>query len=175
LDVARDNFQGEISYSAGPWENVPWNRVSFDVVGETLYYTGESLSDYIYKIKKLQSYDRPVHIKEFGSSTYSTYTRGNSMRMTSFWVAMYGKKEGADKYIGRRPMEGHVALYNEDTQAEHVRFYLNIFNRMALEGCFLYEFEAREPKNPQEFGIVDVPLKRRKKAFYMYKSYQRPM
>jgi hypothetical protein len=152
LDITRENFHGDISYSAGAWENVPWDTLDFDVIGETLYFSKEPLSDYVNKISTLQGYGKPVHVKEFGTSTY----------------------EGANIFIGRRTLRippWAYRMYDENAQAEYVKTYLDIFNETSIDGCFLYEFEAREPRNLLEFGIVDMPLKRRKKAFYMYKSY----
>jgi hypothetical protein len=91
-------------------------------------------------------FGKPVHITEFGCATY----------------------EGAFQLGGAayRSSGG----YDEDAQAVGIRRYLEVINQCGVDGCFLHQFRGGGTYVSSRFSIVEDA--HRKKAFYVYKSYQ---
>jgi hypothetical protein len=145
--VSRKEFEGKLSYSAGSWEPVEWNRIGVDIVGSNEYFwPGGDLEA---KIVSLKNLGKPVYVTEFGSCTF----------------------KGACQWGGAGVLHDDNTLYDEDEQAKCIERYLRIFNRAKPNGCFLWEYKAN---NARHFGIVTPGAEvSRKKSVYMYKSYQR--
>ncbi|MEM4246100.1 MAG: hypothetical protein QW390_02265, partial [Candidatus Bathyarchaeia archaeon] len=149
ITVSRANFNGKITYAAGLWEPVEWRRHDFDIIGSNEYFwpNRDSIKD---KINRLKRFNKPVYITEFGSCTY----------------------EGACKWGGAGSFHDTKHPYDEDEQVNCIEKYLKIFNGK-VHGCFLWIYRENEPRY---FGIVTSSLggvNKRKKGFYMYKSYRR--
>jgi len=88
----------------------------------------------------------PRALFEWGSSTYG----------------------GASNYGGAGGLNVGQGSYNEDEQANYIEGYCELLNKVRIDGCFLHTFTETEPK---AMGILN--FKKRKKGFYMYKSYER--
>jgi len=154
LYIARKHFRGMVSYAAGNWEGVDWRQLDVDFICENeykdWYHTNVWLRN---RIGTLKRYGKPVHVTEFGTSTF----------------------EGADQYGGGGWLE--AGTYSEEAQASYIRDYLEFFNQLGIDGCCLFEFTQNTDYNPPiDMGIMKFIDERhfiRKKAFYMYKSYQR--
>jgi hypothetical protein len=65
--IARQNFQGPVTYAAAFWERVDWSR--FDLVGVNLYRFGGNEATYADQVRALAG-SKPVVITEFGCCTY---------------------------------------------------------------------------------------------------------
>jgi hypothetical protein len=150
ISASREEFHGKLSYSAGFWEPVDWNQIGADIVGSNEYFWPER-DNINEKIVSLEKHGKPVYITEFGSSTF----------------------KGACQWGGGGFFHYNGAPYDEDTQANCIENYLKIFNQTKPDGCFLWEYREQDA---QFMGIVTPPeigSSKRKKSFYMYKSYQR--
>jgi hypothetical protein len=158
ISVSRKNFGGKISYAAGNyWEKIPYDSLDFDVICSNEYVYSGKFEDVEIGLKGLKTYGKPVYQTEFGSCTYEG---------ACFWGGAGG---------------WHSGPYSEETQTSCIEEYLEIINRVKIDGCFLWDFY--EPVQPwrseeQSFGLVSMPRSSqsqklaRKKAFYMYKSYR---
>jgi len=150
VSAAKRSFSGRISYSAGFWEPVDWGQLDVDIIGSNEYFWPKRDSIYE-KIAALKSFGKPVYITEFGSSTFKS-------------ACQWGG--GGFFHYNGEP-------YDEDAQASCIQNYLKIFDPTRPDGCFLWEYKENDA---QFMGIVTPPetgTSKRKKGFYMYKSYQR--
>jgi hypothetical protein len=67
--VARQNFRGELIYSAGRFENVDWSLL--DYVGLTYYYTHHPTREgHAQEIGSYRRWGKPIVISEYGSPAY---------------------------------------------------------------------------------------------------------
>lgn len=162
-NIARENFNGKISYAQGPWENIEWSSLDIDVRDSNEYtYAGMSFGEYESRIKMFIPGSKPFHITEFGAVTFS----------------------GAGKHGGSGWL--YDGVYDEESQAQYIQGYLDVFNKVRPEAIFLFcwnEPTHNGRKLTQTFGIVreeneqhtwsptiEIPM-RKKKSFHMYKSY----
>jgi hypothetical protein len=60
--------------------------------------------------------------------------------------------------------------YDENDQADYVRRYCDMLNRARISGCFYTQYNEDYDKG---YGLYNPVTRKRKKGFYMYKSYQR--
>ena len=67
--AARTHFNGTITYSAGPWEEVDWQL--FDIVGMDYYMDKLNKKEYVSKLRSFRQYGKPVVITEFGCCCYT--------------------------------------------------------------------------------------------------------
>ncbi|SDJ97441.1 Glycosyl hydrolase family 53 [Actinopolyspora mzabensis] len=74
--VARDHFGGEITYSAGPFEEVDWSL--FDYIGLTYYYFYHPTREgYVQELDAYRRWNKPIVIAEYGTFTYKdAHTKG---------------------------------------------------------------------------------------------------
>jgi beta-glucosidase/6-phospho-beta-glucosidase/beta-galactosidase len=156
VKISSNHSEGPISYAAGFWEvdAVPWER--FDVIGVNAYVQpkdNQTEDAVVSKLKGLKGYSKPVHVTEFGCCSYT----------------------GAAECGGGGAYSD--GPYDEDEQANYYRRYLDLINRVKVDGCFTWIFSEvyawDEGKSVRGFSIINNITESRKKAFYVYKSYQR--
>jgi len=146
-------FRGPITYAAGNWENVEWNRIGFDLVSMNLYLNAKNY-DYLRRlIKQLLEVGKPVWATEFGQCTY----------------------EGAFQYPGAAQNNLTTQPYNQTEQAEAIKATLDFFDGKEIKACFLWKYKAYKDDDRRNYGILryqgkDRPMTR-KLGFYLYKSY----
>ena len=157
--VSRKSFGGPISYASGFWEAdaVPWEH--FDVIGVNAYvqtkdnWTENVVASTLRGLKT--TYSKPVYVTEFGCCSYT----------------------GATKYGGAGAYSD--GPYDETEQGNYYRRYLDMINRVIVDGCFNWIFSevySRDTsKSARGFSIVNNLTKSRKKSFYVYKSYRREL
>jgi hypothetical protein len=170
--AARQNFKGDVTYSAGHWEKINWDL--FDIVSVNYYRNKFNASRYRDYIKKFVNTGKRTAITEFGCCSY-----------------IGADQKGAWGYsvIDRSsPVPKLNAPYerDENVQAKYITDLLKIFSEENVFAAFVFNFivpNAPYNKVPiydldmANFGIVKVlPGKNtgtdepyiweRKKAFY---------
>jgi len=150
LPVIRSNYGYPIAYNAEPneFDLVPWGDPLFESIGWNAYLQpqfGKDESFFTEKFSQLEMFGKPVIVSEFGSSTYAG--------------ALTEDFEGQP--------------YDEDEQARNIERYCDMVNSgntsgTLVSGAFLYIYNEEWDEG---WGLYNG-LKR-KKGFYMYKSYQR--
>lgn len=162
IQVCKENYGYPISYSSTmyeTWDNaVPWYDRAFESIGVDAYLqevTGNTENWYMDLFSKLRTHGKPIYSTEWGSMAYT----------------------GAGKYGGMalHPKYWSGKTYDEDEQAKNIERHLKLYNVAKIDGCFYATFN--DPANimgPESifYGLLDH-RRRRKKGFYMYKSYQR--
>ncbi|MEI1419887.1 hypothetical protein EFK13_01015 [Bacillus cabrialesii] len=68
VETVRPVFGGQLTYSAGVWEEVDWSI--FDIVGVDYYRHAETDEEYIAGLERYRREDLPIAIMEVGSCTY---------------------------------------------------------------------------------------------------------
>ncbi|MDF3820883.1 hypothetical protein P3G55_13285 [Leptospira sp. 96542] len=149
-DVSRSFFSGPITYSAGVWEDVDWNK--FDYIGVNLYRDRDNEFSYVSDLKNLQSIGKPVIITEFGCCTFEGAERLGG----GGWLVVDHSK------IPPEIKEGYKR--NEKVQAEHLAELLDLYYKENIHGCFIFDFlesgNVYNPENPKfdldmaSYGIV---------------------
>jgi hypothetical protein len=154
IDTCKANYGHEIAYASIASESsdglVPWEDPIFESVGVDAYVqpaTGWT-EDWIYRLlQSLKRFGRPVHSMETGCMTFSGAGQNGGNQQLNAW---------ADQ------------PYDEDEQANYIGRYCELLNRARIDGYFYTEYNDNFDKG---YGLYNG--KRRKKGFYVYKSYQR--
>jgi len=156
--TCRENYGYKISYAAISYletDIVPWEDPAFESVGvdaileEGLGSTEDWVLDLLSHLKK---YHKPIQSMEAGCMTFT----------------------GAGKVAGTAPLQTNSGIqelvYDEDEQANWIKRYCDLLNRARIDGYFYTQYN-----DPfffdKGFGLYNDF--KRKKGFYMYKSYQR--
>ena len=147
--VARSVFDGPLTYSAGPWEDVDWTP--FDVVGLDVYAPLVDEAAYLEYLNGFHSYGKPVIATEFGTTTHEGAE-----------LAFGGDANIIDWSTNPPSLIGDP-VRSEATQANDIERKLAVFKSASLDGAFVFTF--MEPhylhtENPlhdldmASFGIV---------------------
>jgi len=144
----------KISYAAIMYaeiDAVPWSDPVFESVGidadimPALGVTDERIFSQLSELKR--KFGKPVIVPDFACMTYT----------------------GADQYDGAVLWKSwESGPYDEDAQAKFIKSSCDVYNRAKIEGCFYYQYNEDFDKSA---GLCN--RMKRKKGFYMYKSYQR--
>jgi len=155
IAVCEANYGYEISYAAIAWaevDTVPWSHRSFESIGVDAYVQPEVgwTEDWIRNLlTSLKTYRKPVISTEAGCMSFS----------------------GADTRAGSNLLNTWAErAYDEDVQAQYIHRYCELLNRTRIDGYFYTQFND-SPYFDKGYGLYNG--KKRKKGFYMYKSYQR--
>ncbi|WP_166346260.1 abortive infection protein [Phytoactinopolyspora limicola] len=149
--VARAGFDGAITYSAGMWERVNWER--FDMVGLDYYRLPYNHATYATNLRKHHRHGKPIVITEFGCGSY----RGAEEKGPS----------GHEIIDHDSPVPhitgGHVR--DEQVQADQLAELLDIYEAEGVHGAFVFEFiepsyphsaDARYDLDMAGYGLVKV-------------------
>lgn len=150
-DVARSEFRGQITYSAGLWERVAWDR--FDLIGLDYYRLRYNHRRYARNLRRFHRFGKPVVIAEFGSGSY----RGAAQKGPASHDIIDGS--------GAVPRINGDYVRDEQVQADQLTELLDIYDDARVDGAFVFEFI--EPYNPHTadprfdadmagYGIVKV-------------------
>lgn len=127
VDTARDRFGGEITYAAGTWETVSWNR--FDAVGLNHYRDATNHHRYATTLRLAHRHGKPVLVTEFGCCSYpGADTRGAEGDTILDWHHPEGPV-----IIGHHPRD-------ETVQARYLGQLLDIFTATGVSGAFVFEY-----------------------------------
>jgi len=150
LPVIRKIYRYPVAYNAGPNEIdlVPWNDPLFESVCWNAYlkpaYRESTEKSLLDKFSQLKRFRKPIIASEFGCATWT------------------GAGQASDTTLFQSQ------AYDEDEQADSIDRHCMMFNDARIDGAFLYIHNEEWDKG---FGLYNG--KKRKKGFYMYKSYQR--
>lgn len=149
--VARDAFDGPLTYGSGEWEGVDWTP--FDIVGVDLYLHAGNREGYAEQLRSYEQFGKPVVITEFGCCAYEgADDAGGSGYAIIDWSADPPRLSG--DYVR-----------SEETQAETIGGLLDLYAAEGIHGAFVYTFvEPNQTYSPDpqfdldmaSFGIVKV-------------------
>jgi len=155
LTVCEENYGYTLSYAAiaypeadiVPWEDPAFESVGLDVILEPWDYSTESW--FLDLLSSLKKFSKPVESMEAGCMTFT----------------------GAGRIAGTAPLHTpETQNYDEDEQANWIKRYCDFLNRARIDGYFYTQYNDAWDKS---FGLYNPNTHKRKKGFYMYKSYQR--
>ncbi len=126
----RENFRGDVIYSAGTWEPVDWTL--FDAVGVDYYRDTQSEEQYIAGIKEYMKYGKPVWVMEVGCCAFEG---ASALGGAGFTVCQGVDENGNGIYIG-----GSVPKRSEKEQADYDEKQIRLLNDSGIEGMFIFEF-----------------------------------
>ncbi len=151
VTVAREHFQGDVTYAAGSWEILDWRP--FDLVGVNLYRDASNQAGYLRDLRALRRHGRPVVITEFGCCAHEgADAKGASGDGIVDWRAATPRVKGAQ-------------VRSEQVQADYLAALIETYAAEDVHGAFVFEFaEPSYPHSPDprhdldmaSFGIVKV-------------------
>jgi hypothetical protein len=153
MQVCRDNYGREVAYAASSAEMnlVPWADPIFESVNVDLYVSetyGLSESLVLSILSGLKRFGKPVNSTEWGCPTFT-----GAGPISSAWSVEYAKQQP----------------YDEDEQANYIQQYCETLNSATVNGSFYTLYN--DDFFPRGYGLYNGM--KRKKGFYIYKSYQR--
>jgi hypothetical protein len=153
ISTCKKNYGQKIAYAAAIWEIdlVPWDDPVFESVSSDAYLCdacGWNTDWIVRHLQELKTYRKPVNSSEWGCDTFS----------------------GAARIAAFSPVYREQNPYDENDQADYVRRYCDMLNRARISGCFYTQYNENYDKG---YGLYNPVTRKRKKAFYMYKSYER--
>lgn len=121
VDAVRAIFDGQLTYSSGPWERIDWEP--FDIVGVDLYRDASNRATYVDELRRYLGHGKPVFVTEFGCCTF----------------------DGAADRGGEGFMEildGDVSdlVRDEAEQATEIGELLDVYAAEGVHGAFVYDF-----------------------------------
>ena len=149
IQVCDKNYGYQIAYRAIATEAdlVPWSDPVFESVGVDAYIQegiGWTETWILDLLSRLKMYRKPVCSIEAGCFAI----------------------KGAGQIAGQAPLSQNPL--DEDEQANYIDRYCKMLNRAGIDGYFYTVYNENWDKG---YGLYNG--KKRKKGFYMYKSYQR--
>jgi len=154
IKVCKQNYGYELSYSAmagGEIDLVPWENTIFESVGVDAYVMpviGWDEGRIVDLLSRLKIYRKPVCSMEAGCVTF----------------------KGSAYYGGVVPRDVSSRPYDEEEQAGYIKRYCDMLNRAGIDGYFYTQYNDN-PYFQNGYGLYNS--NKRKKGFYMYKSYER--
>jgi hypothetical protein len=126
--TARGIFNGAISYSAAPFEDVDWQL--FDFIGIMYQYipVARSAEEHLADLGRYRRWDKPILIAEFGTATYA----GAEQKAFFFWDIADRSTAVPTILDGYTRDEGAQAAY-------HLKMF-DIFEQAGARGVAVSEF-----------------------------------
>jgi hypothetical protein len=135
--VARGIFNGKLSYSAAPFEDVDWRP--FDYIGLMYQYLPayRTREEHLAGIERYRRWDKPILISEFGTATY----QGAEQKAFFFWDIVDRAKDVPTI------LDGYVR--DESAQAAYHRTMFEIFEEAGVDGVAVSELI--HPTHPHSY------------------------
>jgi len=119
-NIARERFNGKVTYCAAMWENVKWENYDFDYVCVNEYISRKNEETSKKHLLELKKYRKPLVVSEFGCCTYEgAFEYGGGA------TSMYFKLEKKPKY-------------SQQEQVRAIKESFKIFKEVGVSGCFYY-------------------------------------
>lgn len=150
-EAARSRFGGQITYSAGLWERVNWER--FDLIGLDYYRLRHNHRRYAWNLRRFHRHGKPIAITEFGSGSYHGAAQKGP---TSHDII---------DNSGPTPRINGSYVRDETVQVSQLSELLDVYEAEGVYGAFVFEFiETYNPHSPDArhdadmagYGIVKV-------------------
>jgi hypothetical protein len=149
--TTRSCFNGQITYGAGLWERVNWDR--FDIVGLDYYRIPANRSRYVANLRRFRRHAKPVVVVEFGCASFEgAVERGPTSHEIIDWSGPVPQLTGS-------------WVRNEQIQADQIAELIGIYEAEDVHGAFVFEFiepsypHAADPRYDLDmagYGIVKV-------------------
>ncbi|WP_410648416.1 hypothetical protein [Amycolatopsis sp. cmx-4-54] len=143
--VARANFEGEVGYSAAPFEDVDWDP--FDFVGIQYHWTPKprTREGHLAFIDGYRKWNKPIRITEYGTATYT------GAEQKAFFVWDIADRSGEVPTI----VDGYVR--DEAAQAGYHRKMLELFETAGVDGVTVSELiHPTHPHSPDPRYDLDM-------------------
>ncbi|WP_040411856.1 hypothetical protein [Desulfosporosinus sp. OT] len=141
--AVRENFQGQLTYASGPWEEVDW--ALFDIVGIDYYREIHNKGSYLQKLRAYFKHGKPVVITEFGCCTY----QGAEEKGGYGWAIIDRSKTPSQ-------LKGEY-VRDEGVQANYLVELLDVFKAEKVEGAFVFTFVSPTyPYNEKPLYDLDM-------------------
>lgn len=129
VKAARAEFKGPVTYCAGTWESVDWDK--FDIVGVDFYRRGEPAEKYIGGLERYRL-GKPLAVMEVGCCAYE----GAAARGDGGFMIMQGvNPDGTGKWEG-----GVVPTRSEWEHADYVEEQVSLLAEGGVSAVFVYVF-----------------------------------
>jgi hypothetical protein len=126
--TVRREFDGPVTYAAGPWEDVNWTGL--DIVSVDLYRDAANAADFRDKLRPYLRHGKPVAVTEFGCCTY----RGAAGRGAMGWAVV-------DR-DATPPAVAADLVRDEAEQATYLTDLLGIFLAEGVDTAFAFTFAS---------------------------------
>lgn len=123
---ARRHFGGNLTYAAGPWEDLDWSPL--DIVAVDGYRDASNRDAFPYIIKRLFRHGKPVVITEYGCCTYA----GAADRGGMGWAIIDHKADPVR-------LDGDY-VRDEDEQVRYLTELHAIFEAQGVDSAFWFTF-----------------------------------
>lgn len=142
----RENFKGEVTYSAGMWENVAWTM--FDVIGLDFYRYNQTDEEYIAELDNYKKFGKPIIAMELGCCAFE-----GAGPLGSYGHA---KLQGVDKNGNGIYEGGIVPTRSEKEQADYYEQQIRLLANTDIDGVFIYVFSF--PLSPYRENGLDSDM-----------------
>ncbi|MCM3186386.1 hypothetical protein [Priestia megaterium] len=146
VETVRPVFGGQITYSAGLWEDVDWSI--FDIVGVDYYRHTETDEEYVAGLNRYRREGIPITVMEVGCCAYEG---AGKLGDGGFAVLQGVNQDGTGIF-----QEGVVPKRSEWEQADYIGTQLELLNGADVEAVFVFEFS--KPVLPFGEGTKDHDL-----------------
>lgn len=151
--IARQRFDGPLTYGSGTWESVDWTP--FDIIGVDYYFDELTRGSYRQGLRALNRLGKPVVVTEFGCCSYKgAQSKGGSGSDPLDW-----------RDLNDRRVRGNL-IRDEGVQAGMIERLIDVYETEEVHGAFLCVFiegDCRYSPDPTRdndmasFGIVRPP------------------
>lgn len=147
--AARPLFAGQITYSAGLWEDVDW--APFDIIGLDFYRHGEPAEEYLAKLNPYRAAGKKIVVTEVGSCKYEG---AGKLGDAGFAVIVGHNPDGSARFAGG---EQKPPVRSEREQADYLAEQFDLLHGSGVvDGAFAFEFS--KPAMPTGEGAFDHDL-----------------
>lgn len=151
VEGVRENFKGDVIYSAGTWEPVDWSV--FDAIGLDYYRDTQTDEEYVGGIQKYLEYGKPVWVMEVGCCTFEGAA---PLGGGGFTICQGVDDDGNGIYTG-----GKAPKRSENEQADYDEQQIRLLNDSGIEGMFIFQFSfpiAPYREKGQDADLTAYPI-----------------
>jgi hypothetical protein len=141
--TVRSRFRGQLTYSAGTWENVDWRP--FDIVSVDLYRDQTNAESYREQLRQYFGPGKPLVVTEFGCATYQGAADRGALGF------MIVDDTGKPRELNAEYVR------SESEQARYATELITIFEQEDVDGAFWFSFAGYElPHRPGSRQDLDM-------------------
>ncbi|MGW9019504.1 hypothetical protein [Priestia megaterium] len=146
VETVRPVFGGQMTYSAGLWEDVDWSI--FDIVGVDYYRHAETDEEYVTGLERYRREGLLITVMEVGCCAYEG---AGKLGDGGFTVLQGVNPDGTGIFQG-----GVIPKRSEWEQADYIGTQLELLNGADVDAVFVFEFS--KPVMPFGEGSKDHDL-----------------